>query len=68
MAGTINITIDPLGNANVEVDGMTGASCKDATRAVEQALAGGQVGVDTVYKGEFYAADTDEEQNEHVQF
>ena len=35
---TIKVTIDTDGAAQVEVDGMAGKSCEDATRELEKAL------------------------------
>jgi hypothetical protein len=37
---TIKITIDPMGNPKVEAVGFNGIGCGDATKAIEQALAG----------------------------
>jgi len=32
------VIIDPDGNATIEVQGMTGSACTDATKALEEAL------------------------------
>ncbi len=34
----IIVLIDPDGNTEIEVQGMTGRSCRDATKALEEAL------------------------------
>lgn len=36
----INIAIDTIGNSKVDVEGGDGTSCKELTRAIEQALGG----------------------------
>lgn len=50
---TIEITINPKGEATVQTRGFAGASCKEASRLIEQAL--GEVTAEQ-HTAEFYAA------------
>jgi hypothetical protein len=49
----IKITIDKLGNPQVEALGFNGVGCKNATELLEKALAAGDGGVSTEYKSEW---------------
>lgn len=42
----IEVTVDPKGNIKVETKGFAGASCRDATKALERAL--GAVATETL--------------------
>lgn len=48
---TIEITVDPKGNARVETKGFGGESCRDASKFVETAL--GKAAGET-FTGEYY--------------
>ena len=48
----IIVKIDALGNPTVEADGFTGTACEDATRPIEEVLAGSG-GVTKEYKPEW---------------
>lgn len=58
MEATIKVKIDPLGNPTIEVNGVSGESCEDATRAIEAALAGSG-GVERVFKQEWHEQEDD---------
>ncbi len=60
---SIKVTIDPMGNPTVEAVGFNGVGCTDATKAIEQALSGGDGGVSRVLKSEFHAVEETEEHN-----
>lgn len=49
---TIRVSIDPLGNTKVEADGFQGVGCAEATKPIEDALAGAG-GAERVYKPEW---------------
>lgn len=49
---TITITIDPCGRPTIDAQGFTGASCKDATKAIEKALSANNESVDRQEKPE----------------
>lgn len=51
---TIKIKIDKKGDVKIEVDGCTGPTCKDITRAIEQALG---ISENVELKGEFHATE-----------
>lgn len=55
----ITIKIDPLGNPTVEAHGFNGVGCEDATRTLEEALAGGDGNMTRVIKDEWSNADTE---------
>jgi len=57
----IKITISPLGEATVDAIGFAGESCKEATKALENALAGGIEDLEVIYKPEW-----NEIEDEHV--
>ena len=56
---TIEITIDPQGQSTVQTKGFAGASCRDASRLIEQAL--GERSSETL-TGEFYQTSSVEQQ------
>lgn len=59
----ITVKIDPLGNTKVEAHGFNGEGCTDATKAIEDVLAGGAGGIDRQLKPEWYQhgeADTED--------
>ena len=56
---TIEITIDPQGRSTVQTKGFAGASCRDASRLIEQAL--GERASETL-TGEFYQSSSVEQQ------
>jgi hypothetical protein len=60
----VKVSIDPLGNPTIEAIGFTGGACKAATKALEDAFAGGQMNV--VEKPEMHYAETDEQTHEHT--
>jgi hypothetical protein len=56
---TIEITVDPKGQAKVETRGFTGGECREASRFIEQAL-GTRTGEQLT--AEFYQAQATEQQ------
>lgn len=50
----LKIKISPVGNVSVDAIGFTGTSCKDATEAFENALAGASSEITTTDKPEMY--------------
>ena len=54
---TIEITINPTGETKVETRGFSGASCRDASRFLEEAL--GQRSAETLTP-EFHQSETEE--------
>ena len=63
MDKTINVVINPIGGVKVEANGFSGASCTDATKAIESALAGSG-SVERVEKPEFFNPETTGEHEE----
>ena len=59
----IIVKIDPRGNATVEAQGFNGQGCTDATKAIEQALAGGGGEVTREFKPEW----SNEQEDQHAQ-
>jgi len=55
--GQYTIRVDKLGDTKIDAEGFVGESCKDATAAVELALAGT---TKTEHKPEFYDTETGE--------
>jgi len=55
MTRVVEITISPTGETTVQTKGFTGASCRDASRFIEQAL--GQVARE-ILTSEFHQATT----------
>lgn len=53
----IHVTIDPLGNPKIEAVGFNGVGCAEATKGLEEALAGGS-GFDRVLKPEWSNPET----------
>ena len=53
MTGTMTIIISPEGKAEVEANGYSGSSCREASQFIEQAL--GQR-VNETFKAEYFAA------------
>lgn len=49
----IKITISPIGKPIIEAEGYQGQGCAEATKAIEDALAGGTGGVEKTYKPEW---------------
>lgn len=57
--GEIKITIDPMGNSKVSVNGVAGAKCADVTARIEQTLSGQATAITRTLDAEFYnSADT----------
>ena len=54
----IKLTIDPVGKTKIEAFGFSGCGCTDATKAIEQAIAG-EAGVTRTEKPEFYEMASD---------
>lgn len=63
----ITVVIDAIGRSTVEAHGFTGGACTDATKAIEQALAGGPGGVTRVFKPEWQAYDDTSNQEQERQ-
>ena len=62
----INVIIDPFGGARVEADGFKGESCKEATEAIENALAAGAGDITSEIKEEWYQSEgVDGQVHEH---
>ncbi len=57
----IKITISPLGEATVDAIGFAGQGCKEATKALEEALAAGTEEMEVFHKPEW-----NETESEHV--
>jgi hypothetical protein len=57
----IRVTIDPIGNSKVEAIGYNGAGCAEATKSIEEALAGGRGGMERVMKPEWNNPSSEEE-------
>lgn len=60
---SIEVTISPLGKCKVEAKGFDGVGCEDATKPIEDALAG-KGGVSRELKPE-WSNETEETQEEH---
>lgn len=65
MSKTIKVTIDPVGNSTVEAIGFMGQGCADATKGIEQALAGGAGKVTREIKDEWQMAEEEQQQQQH---
>lgn len=65
MAGKYTVKVSKLGDVKIEAEGFTGTSCKDATEAMEMALAGKDSNTD--YKPEYYESASEGEE-EHLRF
>ena len=50
----IKITISPLGEATVDAMGFSGQGCKEATKVLEDALAGGTGEMEVIHKPEWH--------------
>jgi hypothetical protein len=59
---SITVTIDPMGNPKVEANNFHGVGCEDATRPIEEALAGKNISFDRVLKPEHNATEGQQEQ------
>ena len=60
MSKKIKITIDPIGKAVIEADGFQGQGCTEATKLIEDALAGGDGKVEKTYKPEWSESEYNE--------
>lgn len=56
----IRVTIDPLGKPKVEAIGFNGMGCAEATKGIEDALAGSSEATTRVMKPEWHATETEE--------
>lgn len=61
MSQKIKVSIDRMGNSKVEAEGFVGTSCAEATKVVEQALAG-KGGMERSFKDEWYESEGQHEQ------
>lgn len=64
MQKKIIVTIDPLANTTVEAEGFNGVGCADATKAIEQAVAGGGGVVTREFKPEYRGTDSGTQQRQ----
>lgn len=61
----ISVKIDPLGRPTIEAHGFAGQGCEEATKSIEEALAGGDAQVSKVIKDEWHeTADAAQEQTQ----
>jgi len=58
----IIVTVSGIGNPTVEAEGFTGGSCEQATKPIEDALAGKNAGMTRELKPEHSQVDTIEQQ------
>lgn len=53
MKKSITVKIDPMGNPEIEANGFNGQGCAEATKGLEEALAGGSGEFSREYKPEW---------------